>query len=136
MSNLLKILALCFLVTICFTGCNDAAELFGLQTLEDNPDDVTAAFSWNTVNKNQTACPCRVQFTDESVNALSWQYDFGDGTGFITRQNPVHTYSNPNCTSSFDCTYTVTLTACPNSSYPFSHPDCSDFQAFVTVPSN
>lgn len=41
-------------------------------------------------------------FTDESVGATSWAWNFGDGaTG--SDQNPVHTYARPG-------TYTVTLT--------------------------
>ncbi|MCB0843936.1 MAG: T9SS type A sorting domain-containing protein [Bacteroidetes bacterium] len=43
-----------------------------------------------------------IQFTDISSNAISWNWDFGDGS-FSTQQNPVHSYSAPG-------TYQVTLT--------------------------
>ena len=33
-----------------------------------------------------------VQFTDLSINATKWVWDFGDGSG-STKQNPTHTYS-------------------------------------------
>ena len=42
-----------------------------------------------------------VHFTDTSIGATSWEWDFGDGTT-STEQNPVHSY-DPG-------TYTVTLT--------------------------
>ena len=52
-----------------------------------------------------------VLFTNQSVNATKWYWDFGDG-GTDTIQNPVHTYWQ-------EGTYTVTLTAmndtCANS---------------------
>lgn len=42
-----------------------------------------------------------IQFTDESVYAVSWSWDFGDGTT-STEQNPTHAYAAPG-------NYTVTL---------------------------
>lgn len=53
----------------------------------------------------------RFTFTDQSIGATAWLWNFGDGTT-STQQNPVHTYT------AFG-TYTVTLTAiddtCTNS---------------------
>lgn len=44
-----------------------------------------------------------VQFTDTTLNnPTSWAWDFGDGLGNATTQNPVYNYANPG-------TYTVTL---------------------------
>jgi len=48
--------------------------------------------------------PLAVDFTDLSVGAISWSWNFGDGSAVSTEQNPSHTYTNPG-------TYTVTLTA-------------------------
>ncbi|WP_422859572.1 PKD domain-containing protein [Flagellimonas sp. S174] len=44
-----------------------------------------------------------VAFTDESTNAESYSWDFGDGSATVTDANPVHTYANAG-------TYTVSLT--------------------------
>ena len=46
--------------------------------------------------------PLTTQFTDATVGANSWLWNFGDGTT-STSQNPVHTYSTPGF-------YTVSLT--------------------------
>lgn len=45
-----------------------------------------------------------IQFTDQSVYADSWSWDFGDGSAASTDQNPSHTYDAVG-------TYTVSLTA-------------------------
>ena len=46
--------------------------------------------------------PLTVQFTDRTLDAGDWQWDFGDGTS-STDQDPSHTYSTPG-------RYTITLT--------------------------
>ncbi len=49
--------------------------------------------------------PLQVQFTDLSTNSpTSWSWDFGDGVGTSTAQNPSYTYQSAG-------TYTVSLTA-------------------------
>ncbi len=61
----------------------------------------------------QTLCqPYTATFTDASVNAVSWLWDFGDGTT-STLQNPVHVYGAPGSynvsltiTTADGCTYT------------------------------
>jgi len=47
--------------------------------------------------------PLTIDFTDQSTNATSWSWNFGDG-GTSTAQNPSHTYTA-------EGTYTVTLAA-------------------------
>ena len=48
------------------------------------------------------AVPLTVTFTDQSIGATSWSWNFGD-TGTSTDKNPVHTYNTVG-------TYTVSLT--------------------------
>jgi PKD repeat protein len=68
-----------------------------------------------------TTCGSRaVSFIDQSADATSYSWNFGDLTAPSTVQNPSHPYSNPG-------TYTVTLTATgPGGQTSVSHP--------VTVP--
>ncbi|MFI5187072.1 MAG: PKD domain-containing protein [Chitinophagales bacterium] len=56
---------------------------------------------------DSTACsaPFTVQFTDKSIGASTWFWDFGDGTT-STQQNPSHTYTNPGL---YDITFGITL---------------------------
>lgn len=63
-----------------------------------------------------TVTPCppyEATFTDTSMNAVSWLWNFGDGTT-STLQNPAHTYSVPGyhsvtltITTADGCTYTT-----------------------------
>ena len=53
--------------------------------------------------------PLYVEFTDASSDAVSWSWDFGDGTT-STEQNPTHTYSESG-------QYTVNLTAILSNGY-------------------
>ena len=56
-----------------------------------------------TANVTSGEAPLAVAFTDASVGAASWSWEFGDGAT-SARQNPVHTYTAAGI-------YTVTLTA-------------------------
>ncbi|HII98393.1 MAG TPA: PKD domain-containing protein [Methanoregula sp.] len=48
--------------------------------------------------------PLAVQFTDTSIDATAWAWNFGDGSPVILVQNPAHTYTGVG-------TYPVTLTS-------------------------
>lgn len=56
------------------------------------------------VNVTSGYAPLTVAFTDHSSDAVSWDWNFGDGSANSTVQNPTHTYSAAG-------TYTVILTA-------------------------
>lgn len=58
----------------------------------------TANFSADPISGT---APLTVSFTDQSENAMSWLWDFGDGST-ATELNPDHTYTTPG-------TYTVVL---------------------------
>ncbi len=76
-------------------------ELFETKTSPSPSIDVSARFSANATSGDS---PLTVQFTDESVDALSWFWDFGDGTN-STIQNPVHTYGS---VGNYDVSLTIT----------------------------
>jgi PKD repeat protein len=74
-----------------------------------------AAFTAPVVNKCQPSLA--VNFQDQSVNAVSWQWNFGDGA-VSSLQNPSHSYVDYGSydvtlvvTSSFGCTDSITKTA-------------------------
>lgn len=56
-----------------------------------------------TSNVSTVLCGNNVQFTDQSIQAFSWSWNFGDQTT-STLQNPLHTFTAPG-------TYTVKLVA-------------------------
>ncbi|MBS1655844.1 MAG: PKD domain-containing protein, partial [Bacteroidetes bacterium] len=60
-----------------------------------------------------TNCASRLQFTfsDQSIGATGWQWDFGDGNT-STAQNPVHSFPG---LGSFNVTLTVTNGTCSHS---------------------
>lgn len=74
--------------------------------------DVKGGFAGFT--HTETPCPpYESVFTDTSLNAVAWFWDFGDGTT-STAQNPAHTFSDPGyhsvtltITTSDGCTYTT-----------------------------
>jgi PKD repeat protein/subtilisin family serine protease len=91
--------------TVTLTACNSIPQCStAVDTVEVNPLP-EASFTYAAVELTVT-------FTDTSLYATSWLWDFGDGIT-STLQNPVHTYAAPG-------TYTVTLDAgndCGTSEY-------------------
>jgi PKD repeat protein len=53
---------------------------------DDDNNEVLAKFSWT-----QTQSPGEVNFTNQSSNADTYKWDFGDGEG-TTQKDPVHVY--------------------------------------------
>lgn len=77
-------------------GCSQSVSPYAVYIINGG----SAAFSLT-----HTLCPpFTATFTDQSVNAVSWLWDFGDGTT-STQQHPVHVYANP---GSYNVTLTIT----------------------------
>ncbi|QSE98812.1 PKD domain-containing protein [Fulvivirga lutea] len=53
-------------------------------------DSISADFSYS---QEQTCLPAKVDFINNSKNAVSWQWDFGDGT-ISTEENPSHIFNS------------------------------------------
>ncbi len=58
----------------------------------------------NFTTKADATTARKIAFTNGSVNALSYSWDFGDGSAVVTDASPTYTYATAG-------TYTVTLTA-------------------------
>jgi PKD repeat protein len=84
------------LVIASASGCTDTL----LMNNYIHAGDITADF----IADSLTGCaPLLVQFTDQSVNAVSWSWDFGDGS-YSGLRNPAHIYNVPGA-------YAITLIA-------------------------
>lgn len=75
-----------------------------------------------------------IQFTDNSSNATSWNWSFGDG-GSSNVQNPSHSYSNPGLytvsltiNGSLSETKTDYITVLPNRGSPYTLTDGGNFE--------
>ncbi|MFI5218329.1 MAG: PKD domain-containing protein [Bacteroidia bacterium] len=87
-------------------------------------NDGEATFSYAT----ELCPPYTAYFTDSSVNAISWLWNFGDGTT-STQQNPTHIYSNPG-------TYSVSLTITTSDGCVFTstHNYAISFEPLLAAP--
>jgi PKD repeat protein len=77
-----------------------ACDLPVVEPINPNP---TSKFVYAVQSASCTA-DCSVSFTNQSVNAESYEWNFGDGTPVSNTLNPVHTYALPG-------TYNVSLKA-------------------------
>ncbi|MGB9926845.1 MAG: PKD domain-containing protein [Methanosarcina sp.] len=84
-----------------FVGKSPYASAQSIGSIPVLPVYPSANFSSNIVS-DYVFLFTPVKFTDLSENAISWKWDFGDGSG-STKQNPTHTYSETGI-------YTVSLT--------------------------
>jgi gliding motility-associated-like protein len=86
------------------TGCRDTLTLNSAVRVGSKP---VANF---TANPNPVCARQPVQFTDLSVPADEWHWDFGDGTT-STLQNPLHVFTD---TGYFDITLIAYNNGCPD----------------------
>jgi PKD repeat protein len=87
-----------------YISAGQYARIFNIATTSRNYFTCPSAYADFTSNV-QYSCnsSLTVQFTDNSINALSWEWDIdNDGTADYTTQNITHTYSSPGA-------YTVSL---------------------------
>lgn len=95
-----------YVVGISPSGCRDTAYI----SFPVMVTSITAEFS----SPSPAACsPSIVEFVDESLDAVAWEWDFGDNSG-STLQNPVKLYNSPGVytiqlivTSQFGCKDTL-----------------------------
>ncbi len=86
--------------TVKLTVSNSGGSTTTSKTISATASTPTANF---TASPTSGVAPLPVTFSNSSTNAVSYSWNFGDGTT-DTAQNPSHTYANAG-------TYTVTLTA-------------------------
>lgn len=70
------------------TGCFEEQQFDDLVVVNPNPE---AAFSY--MPERPTNFDPTVQFSDESIDAVAWEWHFGDGATSI-EQNPTHVYAD------------------------------------------
>jgi PKD repeat protein len=94
-----------------------AATAFGCtDTLIDSVDVYSGALADYTFSTVPNCAPAEIEFTNASINATSYEWDFGDGSPVSNAANPIHTFEN---TTVFIEEFTVRLVA-------FSANGCSD----------
>ncbi len=86
------------------SGCSQSVNPYAIYIINGGEADFSLT---------HTICPpYTATFTDQSTNAVSWLWDFGDGTS-STQQHPVHVYNAPGnynvsltITTADGCSYT------------------------------
>jgi len=95
-----------YAVTVLCQLVDGVSSQYDLGTITVGPQPY-ANFYWDYLDKDETCCYL-VKFTDTSVGAASWSWDFGDGLT-SAEQNPTHRFKEVG-------SYNVTLTVKDSSS--------------------
>ena len=80
-----------YTVNLTAINTNGTNSKFTTITVLDNSGQTLPVANFS-INVSEGYAPLSVQFTDLSLNAIGWNWDFGDGNS-STEQNPIHTYS-------------------------------------------
>ncbi|AEH60073.1 S-layer-related duplication domain protein [Methanosalsum zhilinae DSM 4017] len=88
--------------TVTLTVTNDVGEDSAERTITVTEEEILEPVAAFTAQPQEGEAPLTVTFTDQSEHAVSYQWDFGDGTT-STDASPTHTYEEAG-------EYTVTLT--------------------------
>lgn len=70
-------------------GCSSTLEVANAVSVYPLP---TASFEFSPEKPATNTTP--IKFSDESINATQWLWDFGDGLGGSNAENPLHTYND------------------------------------------
>lgn len=100
------------LTTVSAAGCSNSVTYTDYIYIEDNPN---AAFTPSS--SVVSVFDSQIQFNNQSTGAVSYSWDFGDGSPNSTQENPIHTFPSEEAGG-----YVVWLTAysplgCPDSTY-------------------
>lgn len=90
------------------------------QLIDPNPQPACVASFWHS--SNLLTC----SFYDNSTNATSWSWDFGDGST-STIQNPTHTYSQQ---GTFHVCLTITKDTCSDTYCDWVYVGCDAYAHF------
>ncbi|MFY9311609.1 MAG: PKD domain-containing protein [Bacteroidia bacterium] len=113
------------LITTNVFGCSDTL-------VKTNYIQVPGSHASFAISASQACAESPVAFTDQSINAISWSWNFGDGNT-STQKNPGNTYLNPGqytvsllvhnangCTSSFTLPNPIIINPSPVANYSVS----------------
>src|SRR5207253_1764294 len=90
-----------YTVTLTIAGGGQQASTTRVVTVSAPSAALAAAFTWSPANPQTQQT---ITFVDQSSGSpINWQWNFGDGSGLSTAQNPTHQYGTAG-------TYNVTLT--------------------------
>lgn len=97
----MRLLFTAFVIQLLLLSCTPKEIQTGGSTTKTAPQ---ASFNWKAVSQGQ------IQFTNTSTNAVSYQWQFGDGASPSNELNPVHTYlQNGQYTATLTVTNSVSI---------------------------